>query len=620
MATTAFKPPPCPPSSKVKKPPACPDCGALECLCRPRFFAGQLLSEQDLNRLDQYIKNKNRLHNLNLHGWGVVNGLKVLCDPCGQIKVTKGYAISPCGDDIVVCEDTPVDICTLINKCKQHERGPVDCTPFSAPGSDGCEDLEEEWVLAIKYAEFPSRGITALRGGGCACGKPGGRCQCQGNGGCGCQPAPGSERTKPRGAPAECEPTIVCEGYCFDVFRKPEPEDPGADDDDDLQFGGAVAEAFECCVRDLFDSIPAPPANQTTIDDIAANADQWHQWCCRTKDALIRVLTRNPGTNCETLKALHTLVCPSPGSDNFAQRIVASSFQMIHIVLEAMIDCLCLALLPPAPEGTDDPRVPLATVKVRGKECEIVRICNWTVCRKMATTWPAMCYWWSIVPIGQLLRQALDRLCCETFLLRGVERFDFAAKPQGAAVAAEEGIGGKSAFASGESFNGGARARAGHRLNPQFGLEREFSAVGRFAAAALARGDRPLDPGAVLNGVSRFNVATEDAGLERIERRNLAQFLLLNSLARPLAGAGVKHIGGVADTDMLSALLGGRDKAAPADDGELKARFSELEKQLAQQQKVIDELQQARRGKTRAKKSNKTAGKKKPVRKKTGKR
>ena len=36
----------------------CPDCGGLECLCRPRFFAGQLLTEQDLNRLDRYITEK----------------------------------------------------------------------------------------------------------------------------------------------------------------------------------------------------------------------------------------------------------------------------------------------------------------------------------------------------------------------------------------------------------------------------------------------------------------------------------------------------------------------------------------------------------------------------------
>ena len=48
----------------------CPVCGGLECLCRPRFYAGQLLNEQDLNRLDRYIVAKNRLHNRYLHGWG----------------------------------------------------------------------------------------------------------------------------------------------------------------------------------------------------------------------------------------------------------------------------------------------------------------------------------------------------------------------------------------------------------------------------------------------------------------------------------------------------------------------------------------------------------------------
>ncbi len=41
--------------------PECPECGGLECLCRPRFFAGQLLTEQDLNRLESYIVEKNKL-------------------------------------------------------------------------------------------------------------------------------------------------------------------------------------------------------------------------------------------------------------------------------------------------------------------------------------------------------------------------------------------------------------------------------------------------------------------------------------------------------------------------------------------------------------------------------
>ena len=68
----------------------CPECGGLECLCRPRFFAGQLLTEQDLNRLEGYIIAKNRLHNRYLVGHGVVCGLEVRCHPCGNlVTVTR---------------------------------------------------------------------------------------------------------------------------------------------------------------------------------------------------------------------------------------------------------------------------------------------------------------------------------------------------------------------------------------------------------------------------------------------------------------------------------------------------------------------------------------------------
>src|SRR6516162_11281841 len=72
----------------------CPDCGGLQCLCRPRFFAGQLLTEDDLNRLDRYIIAKNKLHNRYLHGWGTVCGLEVACNPCtGFVTVKSGYAL-----------------------------------------------------------------------------------------------------------------------------------------------------------------------------------------------------------------------------------------------------------------------------------------------------------------------------------------------------------------------------------------------------------------------------------------------------------------------------------------------------------------------------------------------
>src|SRR5437773_4377678 len=92
--------------------PACPICGGLECLCRPRFFAGQLLSDEDLRALDHYIIEKNKLHNRYLHGTGTVCGLQILCHKCkGWVTITQGYAIDPCGNDIIVCKDYPFDLC-----------------------------------------------------------------------------------------------------------------------------------------------------------------------------------------------------------------------------------------------------------------------------------------------------------------------------------------------------------------------------------------------------------------------------------------------------------------------------------------------------------------------------
>src|SRR5215468_6610074 len=174
-----------PPQPNTCAPP-CADCGLLECLCRPRFFAGQLPTERDLNRLDAYIKAKNRLHMLQLHGSGVVNGLEVRCEPCGTgVVVTTGYAISPCGDDIIVCCDTSVDVCALIKKC----RPPDDtCRPFGGNNVRDCADLIEDWVLAIRYVENPARGIAALRmGPTCSCGASAGTCDCsQTTATCGC--------------------------------------------------------------------------------------------------------------------------------------------------------------------------------------------------------------------------------------------------------------------------------------------------------------------------------------------------------------------------------------------------------------------------------------------------
>src|SRR6266849_5409362 len=162
----------------------CPSCGGLQCLCRPRFFAGQLLTDDDLSLLNNYVVEKNKLHNRYLHGWGVVCGLEVVCAPCDRVTVRGGYALSPCGEDIIVCKNVTVNVCELINKCKDKERHEWECEPFpSGPGQD-CVNEEEDWILTVRYDEKGSRGITALKGSSAsACCSA---CSCGGSSGCGC--------------------------------------------------------------------------------------------------------------------------------------------------------------------------------------------------------------------------------------------------------------------------------------------------------------------------------------------------------------------------------------------------------------------------------------------------
>src|SRR5262245_29835030 len=89
----------------------CGDChgGPLQ---RPQFFAGQLLTEDDLQLLSDYTVTKSRLHNRFLHGDGVVCGLLVMCHPCGggKVVVQGGTALDCCGNHIVVPCPVELDI------------------------------------------------------------------------------------------------------------------------------------------------------------------------------------------------------------------------------------------------------------------------------------------------------------------------------------------------------------------------------------------------------------------------------------------------------------------------------------------------------------------------------
>ena len=148
-------------------------CCSLDCLTQPRFYCGQLLTDQDLTALVTWTKQKLALSRY-LHGWGVVCGLHVsLGTTAGTVVIEPGYATSCCGEDILICEPHTIDLsgeCSdLKDECTaQTARAAVKAGPVTEGGSDnpgkgyspsGLDQLLKNATvvdLLIHYREEPS--------------------------------------------------------------------------------------------------------------------------------------------------------------------------------------------------------------------------------------------------------------------------------------------------------------------------------------------------------------------------------------------------------------------------------------------------------------------------------
>ena len=451
--------------------PPCLVCGGLKCLCRPRFFPGQLLSDEDLNRLQQYVIDKNRLHNRYLVGWGVACGLEVVCSSCdaGQVTVRSGYALSPCGDDIVVCGDQSVDVCALIQACRPVNPNVCETPYGQAPTS--CTQGTERWVLGVCYDERPTRPINALTsaadsvattgcrcGGsaGCGCGtKSGSGCSCGGatassgaGTGCGCgakssayQPA--SQRRK---VLAQCEPTQVCEGFRFTAWKAPAELKGLSSFGNDNQAGNAVGgdlmiawlyanrarfgpllERTLCCVLQAMD-LRATLAEGKQVN--AAGAVSAYRDYAQALNEFASVFSLHHcsfvgavGQQYESATSWSSTrtngVLNTADQAELSTRYAALDTSWMQIVTE----CFCSALLPACPPSATNNCVPLAVITVNtgtgfsttsriaaAGGCRVVDICNWQE-RKLLITWPTITYWLSWLP-WQNLRAVIARICC----------------------------------------------------------------------------------------------------------------------------------------------------------------------------------------------------------------
>lgn len=132
-----------------------------------RYFAGQLVTAGNLNQDLKYQRDKRRLHNRLLHGWGVVCGFEVrpgkITGPSLVVTICPGYALSPQGDEIYVPTEVQFDLAQCLT-------GPASgqCKSSCSPVASNAVDATAPFYIAIKYAECLSHPVR-VPPVGCGC-------------------------------------------------------------------------------------------------------------------------------------------------------------------------------------------------------------------------------------------------------------------------------------------------------------------------------------------------------------------------------------------------------------------------------------------------------------------
>lgn len=143
---------------------------------RPRYYARQLITPDDLNLEQDYFRSKLRWHNRMLHGWGVVCGARVCKVPKSkangtnfepwQVLIKPGYILGPYGDEIILDCARTFDLRT---------RGVTGIT------GEPCVDAIDPWCsevvqepesdklyVAVRYKEIQARPVR-VQPIGCGC-------------------------------------------------------------------------------------------------------------------------------------------------------------------------------------------------------------------------------------------------------------------------------------------------------------------------------------------------------------------------------------------------------------------------------------------------------------------
>jgi hypothetical protein len=140
--------------------------GSIE---RPRFFARQLVTPDDLTLGQDYLRNKMRRIIRYLHGWGVVCGSRVdVSKQPWKVIIRTGYMFGPYGDEIIIERDICFDLRTRCTATTSMDACDDVVDPLCPDQTLESRKAGTPYYVAVRYKEMPSRPVR-VQPVGCGC-------------------------------------------------------------------------------------------------------------------------------------------------------------------------------------------------------------------------------------------------------------------------------------------------------------------------------------------------------------------------------------------------------------------------------------------------------------------
>jgi hypothetical protein len=393
----------------------CGGSSKLDTMVRPRFFAGQLLTEDDLQSLQDYVLAKNRLHNRHLFGTGVVCGLEVLCKPCdtGHVTVQPGYALDCCGNDIVLDCSLPLDVNAMIRDLNRDHDCGQPCTEKQGKPNQGVA-TPREYCLYVSYCEQESDPVSPY-----AVDEPCGTPSCQASRiregirfELRCPPSPAALEPDLLGAIKSCFGDVIgLEKIALETLPLGQVEERFEAVLDKLTFDELRSRLLDlidrsprlgrCDLRDMVLAVKPPaPAGVLAVQQPPSAMALSVQPPPAAVDKNASTISDVKASATSDVKAPATSPAPPVPAPPV---VVSAKAAFSEVLLEILKEGMCMAVNPPC-APCDDTGVLLACLRVI--DCKVIEVCN--LHRRFVMTPVALRYWSSF---GVVERFA-ETLCC----------------------------------------------------------------------------------------------------------------------------------------------------------------------------------------------------------------